>query len=174
MPRTGSFDAQTIHDYLGKDGKLFESDSVVYWLDPIDGHPPASHRTCPVGPNGAALCGKEVGRLLYMDVGRWGGSGTVGGDTDQHWRHQRDFGLVCGRVAALCSYLEPNTRRSHRIYASWRKSPKSQPLMTSRHWSRCWIDSHPRTDSVLSPSRTRLPVTFREFRRQHPTKSMSF
>jgi len=47
---------------------------------------------------------KEVGQFLYMDVGRWGGDKKTG----DAWTKRRDFGLVCGSVAMLCSYDDPN------------------------------------------------------------------
>jgi hypothetical protein len=35
--------------------------------------------------------------FLYLDVGRWGGKGSDG---------KRDFGIVCGRTAALCAFTQ--------------------------------------------------------------------
>lgn len=47
--------------------------------------------------------------FLYMDVGRWGGTGADG---------RRDFGLVCGRTAALCAYTQGNGGRRFKDYGS--------------------------------------------------------
>ncbi|AKB53600.1 hypothetical protein A9239_06280 [Methanosarcina sp. A14] len=48
---------------------------------------------------------KETNQFLYMDVGRWGGDK----DTGDAWTRRRNFGLVCGSVAILCNYENPNS-----------------------------------------------------------------
>ena len=74
----------------------YAKDRVDYFVEEAVGQrvrgQPTAHQCSPhhacntlVGPPVAA-------RLLYMDVGRWGGGG--------HWPRQRDFGLVCGQTAA--------------------------------------------------------------------------
>jgi hypothetical protein len=51
----------------------------------------------------------ELGQFIYMDVGRWGGDY----DTCNAWTRRRDFGLVCGSAAILCTYKNPNTSVDH-------------------------------------------------------------
>ena len=53
-----------------------------------------------------------VAKLLYMDVGRWGGSGHIRDNTDKRWGYCRDFGLVCGNTALLCGYSPPKKRET--------------------------------------------------------------
>ena len=50
--------------------------------------------------------------MLYMDVGRWGGSGLTHDNTEQNWGYRRDFGLVCGETALLCEYRASAERKS--------------------------------------------------------------
>jgi len=50
------------------------------------------------------LARPAVARMLYMDVGRWGGSADSHKSTATHWGRRRDFGIVWGRLVALCSY----------------------------------------------------------------------
>ena len=57
----------------------------------------------PMAPNGAwassggpSMVSPAERSFLYLDCGRWGGS--------NFWPPQRDFGLVCGRTAVLCSF----------------------------------------------------------------------
>jgi len=64
-----------------------------------------------VDPNDASTHPrKEVATLIYMDVGRWSGSAPTKHDTQSHWGKHRDFGIVHGRLAALCTYTK-ETRR---------------------------------------------------------------
>ena len=42
--------------------------------------------------------------LTYMDVGLWAGDGPSADVSDATWGRRRDFGIVCGRLALLCSY----------------------------------------------------------------------
>jgi hypothetical protein len=58
-------------------------------------------------PHGVStLVQKEVATLIYMDVGRWSGSAPTENDTQAQWGRHRDFGIVCGRLAVLCSYTQ--------------------------------------------------------------------
>jgi hypothetical protein len=58
-----------------------------------------------VDPYGTStLVSNEVASLVYMDVGRWSGSAPTEKDTESHWGKRRDFGIVHGRLAVLCSY----------------------------------------------------------------------
>jgi hypothetical protein len=43
--------------------------------------------------------------LTYMDVGLWAGDGPSEDASDATWGRRRDFGIVCGRLALLCSYI---------------------------------------------------------------------
>ena len=66
---------------------------------------------CTVDPHGdSTLCQKEVASLIYMDVGRWSGSAPTEDDTQSHWGKHRDFGIVYGRLAALCNYTKDPPR----------------------------------------------------------------
>jgi hypothetical protein len=46
--------------------------------------------------------------FLYLDVGRWGGTGSDG---------RRDFGIVCGRTAALCAFPQGSGNRQYERYS---------------------------------------------------------
>lgn len=53
----------------------------------------------------------KINQFLYMDVGRWGGDKKTG----DAWTRRRDFGLVCGSAAMLCSYDDPNISGKARL-----------------------------------------------------------
>lgn len=65
-----------------------------------DGFPPARLTIA----NRSTLVERKLASLIYMDVGRWSGGAPTEKDTDAHWGRRRDFGIVFGRLAALCSY----------------------------------------------------------------------
>ncbi len=69
-----------------------------------------SHTISP-DTNSNKLQEHQIGSLLYMDIGRWGGSAKTRENTDAAWGRCRDFGLVCGRTAALCTYQWKNRGR---------------------------------------------------------------
>jgi len=48
--------------------------------------------------------------LLYLDVGLWAGDGPSANSSDATWGRRRDFGVVCGRLALLCSYKRDGER----------------------------------------------------------------
>jgi hypothetical protein len=85
-------------------------DSIVYQVPPDIAdtlNPQSQHAVDPQGTS--TLVQKEVGTLIYMDVGRWSGSAPTKHDTQSHWGRRRDFGIVHGRLAALCTYtVEPS------------------------------------------------------------------
>ena len=86
--RTGHFREDTIDAYFKRSGSLYDDKSVVYWLDPAEGnvHIGSEHHTvCETRQAGTTLAAEEVGRLLYMDVGCWLGSGSSVNDTSEHW-----------------------------------------------------------------------------------------
>jgi len=66
---------------------------------------------CVPDPGGCNTCvfPPELGRVLYLDVGRWGGGAPSAADTPEHWGRQRSFGIVCGQLAALCNYPAAGT-----------------------------------------------------------------
>jgi hypothetical protein len=47
------------------------------------------------------------GECLYMDVGCWCGNGP---ESREHYERHREFGVVCGTVAALCSFAEKDEK----------------------------------------------------------------
>ena len=47
------------------------------------------------------------GECLYMDVGCWCGNGP---ESPQNYERHREFGVVCGTVAALCSFAEKDEK----------------------------------------------------------------
>jgi len=53
---------------------------------------------------GSTLVQQEVASLVYMDVGRWSGNAPTEKDTPANWGKRRDFGIVHGRLAVLCTY----------------------------------------------------------------------
>jgi hypothetical protein len=54
--------------------------------------------------SGSTLADPVLASLIYMDVGRWSGGAPTDKDTDAKWGSRRDFGIVHGRLAALCTY----------------------------------------------------------------------
>ena len=56
--------------------------------------------------------------LLYMDVGLWGGDGPTDKSTTSAWGRRRDFGIVCGRLALLCSYTHDGYAATAHISAA--------------------------------------------------------
>ena len=54
--------------------------------------------------SGSTLADPVLASLVYMDVGRWSGGAPTEEDTDTKWGRRRDFGIVHGRLAALCTY----------------------------------------------------------------------
>jgi hypothetical protein len=44
--------------------------------------------------NAGTLARPTLARMLYMDVGRWGGSAPSHKSTTEHWGRRRDFGIV--------------------------------------------------------------------------------
>ncbi len=80
-------------------------DSIEYQVRPEIAktlRAPSAHSVDPHGTS--TLVQKEVATLIYMDVGRWSGSAPTEHDTQSHWGKHRDFGIVCGRLAVLCTY----------------------------------------------------------------------
>jgi hypothetical protein len=63
----------------------------------------------------STLAQPAIARLIYMDVGHWGGDATSPESTDAHWSRRRDFGIVCGRLGALCSYEKGSASQIARI-----------------------------------------------------------
>jgi hypothetical protein len=64
------------------------------------------------------LAEPALANLLYMDVGRWGGDGPSEDASDATWDRRRDFGIVCGRLALLCSYTHEAYRAKANIEAA--------------------------------------------------------
>lgn len=118
----GYFEQQTIDAYLNhlrfnqdkssELGQVYAKDSVAYFLPRTLLKEIAPNRmpthTVASNPRVIRLVEHTVGSLLYMDVGRWGGSARTDMNTSAAWGRRRDFGLVCGRTAALCSYQGKN------------------------------------------------------------------
>jgi hypothetical protein len=69
---------------------------AVTFIDP-QGHlfmsPPSGATTA---PGGSSTASPPERSFIYLDVGRWGGG--------KFFSTQRDFGIVCGRTAALCGF----------------------------------------------------------------------
>ena len=90
-----------------------------------------------VDPYGVSTLGqKEVATLIYMDVGRWSGSAPTEDDTESHWGRHRDFGIVYGRLAVLCSYTQerPGDGRDepvidHGVEKSVQSSPEFEKIV---------------------------------------------
>jgi hypothetical protein len=97
-----------------EDEPTFAYDNVDYMMPFPEDHD-VSTGCFPVG--GITLAEQELQRFLYMDVGRWGGSGGKN-STEEHWRGDRYFGLTCGEVAVLCRYAPPLTRKP--MAGEWR------------------------------------------------------
>jgi hypothetical protein len=111
--RSASIQAYIAHQWNGSQSNEYTRDSLEYFIPwgiakTLKDFP--AH-TITVGKNGSRIDAPEMGRMLYMDVGRWGGDGLSPVDTAAHWRGQRSFGVVCGRVAALCQYDMSGTSR---------------------------------------------------------------
>lgn len=64
------------------------------------------HRRFRVDPSQTTtLTQPTLASLTYMDVGLWAGDGPSEDASDATWGRRRDFGIVCGRLALLCSYI---------------------------------------------------------------------
>jgi hypothetical protein len=110
---------------------LFNSDILRYYVDGYTGlkmAPQFAGKRCitkyytkdgeglpPGGVDGiideqevcTTISAPHVASMLYVDVGRWGGSAAGRKKTDSDWGRCREFGVVCGRSAALCTYDRP-------------------------------------------------------------------
>ena len=62
--------------------------------------PPKPHTVA----SGSTLADPVLASLIYMDVGRWSGGAPTDDDTAVRWGSRRDFGILHGRLAALCTY----------------------------------------------------------------------
>ncbi len=132
----GVFDSKTIKlnlDHLiNRKGKPL-SDSVDYRIPPelankfkdAGGRP--RHQ---VDPNQTTtLAQPALASMLYMDVGLWAGDGPSEDSTDASWARRRDFGLVCGRLAVLCSYRHGDKREAN-------ADAVASNILTSGGWKR--------------------------------------
>src|SRR3990172_3455918 len=99
----GMFENDVINSYLDKKGKEYSLDDVSYWYSDGAGSGGATARSAVVckDQKDGTLALPYIGECLYMDVGCWTGNGEK--SPENHQRH-REFGVVCGNVAALCSF----------------------------------------------------------------------
>jgi hypothetical protein len=104
---------------------------IAKTLRPPSIHTVDPHRT-------STLAQEEVATLIYMDVGRWSGSAPTEDDTQTQWGRHRDFGIVCGRLAVLCTYTDKPSQAGtndpvlEAVEASVKSSPdfeKIRPLL---------------------------------------------
>ncbi len=114
MAHQGVFPQQLIDLYIkrqksSKPDSVSLPDRIIYLVPPELANnfkDPSGAIRHVVGANQTStLAQKVLTSILYMDVGRWGGSAAGREGTREHWGRRRDFGLVCGRAAVLCSYV---------------------------------------------------------------------
>jgi hypothetical protein len=114
----GLFDDDVINSYLGKKGKAYsEDDDVSYWYTDGAGRGGATASPAVIckGQQDGSYALPYVGECLYMDVGGWFGNGEKK-SPENHARH-RQFGVVCGNAAALCSFLGEKKKQRKRDFA---------------------------------------------------------
>ena len=98
----GFFGSDVVKAYLDEQGAPYEKDEVEYWLDPAkEGKLIGGTAVVPKGGNGGNVSLPYAGEFLCMDVGCWAGNGPK---SDKNHQRHREFGVVCGNVAALCSF----------------------------------------------------------------------
>ena len=92
-------------DEEGYANDIYDEDFVVYRV-PKSLADRMRKYGCVPGPGCTTTCvvPQELGRILYLDVGRWGGGAPTSKRSADHWGRRRHFGLVHGKVAALCNY----------------------------------------------------------------------
>ena len=107
----GLFENDVIDSYLDKEGEKYSLDDVNYWYSGAAGRGGATASKAVVckGQNDGSYALPYIGECLYMDVGGWFGSGEK--SPENHQRH-REFGVVCGNVAALCSFTGKKEQRA--------------------------------------------------------------
>src|SRR3990172_6026804 len=98
----GYFFPDVVDDFLNEKGEKYESDVVDYWYSPqtagaIKGQTITAYK----GGNAGNISLPPLGECICMDVGCWTGDGEK--SERNHQRH-RDFGVVCGNMAVLCSF----------------------------------------------------------------------
>jgi UDP-2,3-diacylglucosamine pyrophosphatase LpxH len=112
-------------DFMDHPDDVYEKPDVEYRYDPVvlDNLHQASGVVCSDGKAKLALA--DIGHCLYMDVGCWAGNGPK--DARNHARH-REFGVVCGNVAALCEFpgIGPKPQKT----ADTRPVEKSEKSLT--------------------------------------------
>jgi len=106
--RKGTFEWNVISSYTHREGKEYAADDVSYshWGERAGRGATAQQASMSEGQKDANLALPYIGQFLYMDVGCWTGDGGESG----HERH-REFGVVCGKVAALCSFTGERKKR---------------------------------------------------------------
>jgi UDP-2,3-diacylglucosamine pyrophosphatase LpxH len=103
----GFFDSKVVEAYLNEKGDLYNRDNVEYWFDPAKLRTlTAKKATVWKDGTGGKQSFPGLGQCLFMDVGCWAGNGSK--SKQNHQRH-REFGVVCGDVAVLCSFPEKAT-----------------------------------------------------------------
>ena len=110
----GNFSRETVQAYIQNDGPKFAEETVIYYL-PYEMTPepyryPEACRWAESGGRVCTVCPSTLFSILYMDVGLWAGNG--GGGTN--WPKSRDFGVVSGNAAALCSFVDPKPGEDQR------------------------------------------------------------
>jgi hypothetical protein len=104
----GWFDADTVSAYLSEDPtREYYSRNDVYYFrtEPAKLHP---IKVC--DENNVCYSPQSIGQCLCLDVGSWTGSGQKSVTT--HQMH-REFGVVCGSIAALCSFRVNKEKVKH-------------------------------------------------------------
>lgn len=98
----GFFDSEVVKEYLAEKGGRYDAERVEYWLDPAKvGGLAAATAMIPTGGDGGKASLQGQGEIVCMDVGCWAGNGRK--SDENHERH-REFGVVVGNVAVLCSF----------------------------------------------------------------------
>jgi len=104
------FDAATRHAYTQElsTGSPVKPKDITLWVDVEHAMRILTNYPCAAGKGDCsnAIHGStDIAEVAYLDVGRWGGGGA--------WPAHREFGVICGRTALLCSYdqsaLAPST-----------------------------------------------------------------
>jgi hypothetical protein len=98
----GYFFPDVVNDFLEEKGAKYDSPAVDYWYSPqTAGSQKGQTITAYEGGNAGKQSLRTLGEYVCMDVGCWTGDGEK--SEKNHQRH-RDFGVVCGNMAVLCSF----------------------------------------------------------------------
>ena len=108
----GYFLDDTVDAFFNKNGPKFTAETVKYYLfnDKTPQFFQGNEACVTIDSSLATFCPPALFRILYMDVGLWAGDG--GGA--MKWPKYRDFGVVSGKAAALCSFVDPKPGEDQR------------------------------------------------------------